>query len=63
MTRQQELDLIEIGLAQVIHEFYKRKRKSVRKKKGNGRKWTKAQHAKFAKSMAKIWEQKKGMKT
>ena len=53
MTRQQELKLIEIGLDALLKEL-KPKRKAKR-----GRKWTKEQHKKFAKSMTRTWAKKR----
>ena len=52
MTRQQELQLIELGLDTLLGKI-KTKRKY---KKHNGKiKWSKERHKKYAETMAKRW--------
>jgi len=61
LTRQQELVLINIGLSHVLNGLVKPTTKKVSKKKPKStkRKWSETQRKKFAKTMAKVWKDKK----
>ena len=61
MTRKQELFLIELGLQTLIDKVTKRSEEKLKQSepKPKKRRWSKAQHEKFAKSMAKVWAEKK----
>ncbi len=64
LTRQQELSLIDFGMAQLLAQLVTpkgtdTKKAQTRKKK---RKWSKAQRDKFAKTMAATWKRKRAEK-
>lgn len=58
LTRKQELALIDMGLKQLLNNLVKEPKKDKVVEKPKGRKWTKEQRAKFAKTMSKVWKNK-----
>lgn len=57
LTRKQELQLIDIGLQKLLEDSLKIRKptKTTTKKSG----WSKSQHEKFSKTMARKWSKRK----
>lgn len=60
MNRKHELFLIDLGLQTLLNQMVgKPSKKEKKERKPKTRKWTKAQHEKYAETMKKKWEQKR----
>ena len=56
MTKSLELELMKLGLKTLLNKF---QNQTIVKRQKKGKKWSKEQYKKFAKSMAKTWEKKR----
>ena len=63
MNRKHELFLINLGLESLLSQMVDNKHNKKKVVRGKAKKkWTKAQHAKYAETMEKKWGQRRGKK-
>lgn len=59
MERKHELFLIQLGLKTLLEQMVPAKTRKKSEKKSSKRKWTKAQHEKYAATMQKKWGERR----